>query len=65
MTLFVNPQAEQEFVFEGVSARPVLSVLRGFSAPVRLEVTGQTDEDLLFLFANDSDSFNRYVGLHA
>jgi aminopeptidase N len=53
--------AEREFVFEGVgAARPVPSLLRGFSAPVRLTVHGQTDADLLFLLAHDTDPFNRY-----
>lgn len=55
-------QEEQEFVFEHVEVQPVPSVLRNFSAPVRLEVDGQTEEHLLFLFANDSDPFNRWVG---
>lgn len=54
-------QAEQQFVFEHVPSEPVPSVLRGFSAPVRLEVQGQTDDHLIFLFANDSDPFNRCV----
>ena len=44
-----------------VEAEPVPSVLRDFSAPVRLSVEGQTDEHLLFLFAHDSDPFNRWV----
>ena len=38
----------------------VLSVLRNFSAPVRLVVVGQTREDLAFMMAHDGDSFNRY-----
>lgn len=53
-------EAEQEFVFEGIEARPVPSLLRGLSAPVHLSVEGQTDEDLLLLLANDTDSFNRW-----
>lgn len=53
--------AEQEFVFEGVgAARPVPSLLRNFSAPVRMTVGGQTDADLLFILAHDTDAFNRY-----
>lgn len=47
-------EAEQEFVFEGIEARPVPSLLRGLSAPVHLSVEGQTDEDLLLLLANDT-----------
>lgn len=54
-------KAEQQFVFDHVDVEPVPSVLRNFSAPVRLEVEGQTDDNLLFLFAHDSDPFNRCV----
>ena len=52
-------QASQEFVFTGVSARPLPSLLRGFSAPVRLEYA-YTREQLAFLLAHDSDGFNRW-----
>lgn len=41
-------------------SKPVASLLRGFSAPVKMAVEGQTDEDLLFLLAHDSDPFNRW-----
>lgn len=51
---------EATFVFEKVAEKPVASILRGFSAPVRTVIEDQTDEELLFLFANDSDPFNRY-----
>jgi len=50
---------EQTFTFEGVSEEPVLSVLRGFSAPVKLELD-RSDDELAFLMANDSDSFNKW-----
>ncbi|MCO5612435.1 hypothetical protein L7F22_066702 [Adiantum nelumboides] len=52
-------KAEQEFVFTDIPERPVPSLLRGFSAPVRL-VSDISDEDLLFLLAHDSDEFNRW-----
>jgi aminopeptidase N len=42
---------------------PVPSLLRGFSAPVKLVVEGQSDEHLKLMFAHDSDSFNRCVGV--
>jgi aminopeptidase N len=48
-----------EIVFEGLPARPVPSLLRGFSAPVRLE-TDLAAEDLLFLVGADPDPFNRW-----
>jgi aminopeptidase N len=51
--------AEQSFRFVNVPAAPVPSLLRGFSAPVRLDFPyGQ--EQLAFLFAHDSDPFNRW-----
>ncbi|KAK2076397.1 hypothetical protein QBZ16_000922 [Prototheca wickerhamii] len=53
-------RAEQAWVFDRVPERPVLSILRGFSAPVRLTVEGQTREDLLLLLAHDTDAFNRW-----
>lgn len=52
-------KAEETYVFMDVSVNPVPSILRSFSAPVKLEIEGQTDEDLVFLFANDNDEFNR------
>ncbi len=45
---------EQEFVFTDVASEPVPSLLRDFSAPVKMEVKGQTDEDLIFLLAHDT-----------
>ncbi|KAH9605878.1 hypothetical protein KSS87_011573 [Heliosperma pusillum] len=50
---------EEIFVFSGLSERPVPSLLRGFSAPIRLE-SDLSDEDLFFLLAHDSDEFNRW-----
>jgi aminopeptidase N len=52
-------QASQTFVFEDVPARPTPSLLRGFSAPVRLE-TDSTDADLLLRMAHDSDPYGRW-----
>ena len=53
-------EERRSFVVSGVPAGAVPSVLRGFSAPVRLTVTAQTDNDLAHLLAHDSDAFNRY-----
>jgi len=47
------------FRFLGVPANPVASLLRGFSAPVRLDFP-QDPEDLALLLAHDPDSFNRW-----
>eukprot|EP00929_Paragymnodinium_shiwhaense_P007420 TRINITY_DN111332_c0_g1_i1.p1 TRINITY_DN111332_c0_g1~~TRINITY_DN111332_c0_g1_i1.p1 ORF type:complete len:1064 (+),score=335.62 TRINITY_DN111332_c0_g1_i1:38-3193(+) len=52
-------EAEQTFSFPGLSAEPVPSLLRDFSAPVKLEYA-YADEDLALLAGNDTDSFNRW-----
>ena len=52
-------QREQRFQFVDVAAPPRLSLGRGYSAPVIFEVE-QSDEDLAFLAAHDSDPFNRW-----
>jgi aminopeptidase N len=49
----------QSFTFVGLGARPTPSLLRGFSAPVRLECD-TTDEDLLLRMAHDSDAYCRW-----
>jgi aminopeptidase N len=50
---------ETTFAFEDVSVEPVPSLLRGFSAPVKLLVDRSRD-DLEFLAAHDGDAFNRW-----
>lgn len=52
-------EAEQSFHFIGLKDRPLPSLLRDFSAPVRLEYP-YTDQQLAFLFAHDKDPFNRW-----
>jgi aminopeptidase N len=52
-------QAEQAFTFEDVKAQPVVSILRGFSAPVKLAME-RSPEELAFLLSYDSDTFNRW-----
>ena len=52
-------ERKQTFRFKDVKSRPVPSLLRGFSAPVNL-VLEQSNRDLTFLLANDSDPFNRW-----
>jgi aminopeptidase N len=52
-------QAKQSFAFCPIERPPVPSLLRGFSAPVKLEFA-YTDEQLLYLIAHDSDGFNRW-----
>ncbi|MBW6512809.1 MAG: aminopeptidase N [Desulfuromonadaceae bacterium] len=52
-------EMEQTFTFVAVPERPVASVLRGFSAPVKLAIN-EAEGDLAFRLAHDSDSFNRW-----
>ena len=49
----------QSFVFTGVAERPIPSLNRGFSAPVKLSLPIEPG-DLRFLAAHDRDSFNRW-----
>jgi aminopeptidase N len=51
--------SRQRFVFRDVAAAPVPSLLRGFSAPVRL-LFDYTEAELAFLAAHDSDAVNRW-----
>ncbi|MCC7326651.1 MAG: aminopeptidase N [Burkholderiales bacterium] len=52
-------EAAQVFRFAGIDARPVPSLLRGFSAPVTV-VFDYTEGELAFLAAHDSDPVNRW-----
>lgn len=58
-TILRVTKKEEEFVFTDIFEKPVPSLLRGYSAPIRLE-SDLTDGDLFFLLANDSDEFNRW-----
>jgi aminopeptidase N len=51
--------AEQTFVFQRVQEKPVPSLLRGFSAPVKLHYNYSRD-DLIVIMSRDSDGFNRW-----
>ncbi|MFC5300127.1 aminopeptidase N [Azospira restricta] len=51
--------AEQTWTFTGVAERPVLSLLRGFSAPVIADLD-EDDATLAFRMAHDGDPFNRW-----
>jgi aminopeptidase N len=52
-------ETEETFRFSGLHHKPVPSLLRGFSAPVKLEYDYSNDE-LMFLMAHDSDGFSRW-----
>jgi len=51
-----------EILFEGINERPVLSINRGFSAPVIIEAE-RSAADLAFLSARDDDPFARYEAM--
>ncbi|PQV57555.1 aminopeptidase N [Defluviimonas denitrificans] len=58
-TVLEMTETSQSFRFEGLAARPVPSILRGFSAPVMLE--RKTDQaERAFLLAHDTDPFNKW-----
>ncbi|MCA0893959.1 aminopeptidase N [Microbulbifer agarilyticus] len=52
-------EATQTFTFAEIPERPLPSLLRGFSAPVKLRYR-YTSDQLLFLMQHDTDSFNRW-----
>ncbi len=52
-------ETKQTFVFEDIGEHPVPSLLRGFSAPVRIEYPYEESE-LRFLMTHDSDDFCRW-----
>jgi aminopeptidase N len=59
-TIILQMQDKEEtFVFTDIPSEPVPSVLRRFSAPVKVKFDLRDDERL-FLMANDSDEFNRW-----
>jgi aminopeptidase N len=51
--------AEQTFTFVDIAEQPLPSLLRGFSAPVKLSFPYNRDQ-LMFLMQHDSDGFNRW-----
>ncbi len=58
-TLLQLRKEKETFSFLDLPEKPTLSLLRGFSAPVKIK-QWQTSEQLAFLMANDSDPFNRW-----
>jgi len=59
-TIVLELRKETEtFLFADIPGEPVPSLLRHFSAPVKLALD-LTDEERLFLMAYDSDEFNRW-----
>ncbi|WP_408591088.1 aminopeptidase N [Novosphingobium sp.] len=60
--LIVLTEAEQSFTFSGHATPAVLSINRGFSAPVAI-ASPVSNEDLVFLAAHDDDPFARYEAM--
>ena len=52
-------EQHQKFVFTGINEQPVPSLLRSFSAPVKM-LFDYSRDDLMFLIAHDSDGFVRW-----
>ena len=52
-------QTKQTYTFHEVAEKPLVSIGRGFSAPVKFK-RNLTDSELAFLLAHDSDDFNRW-----
>ncbi|TDM54339.1 aminopeptidase N [Aliivibrio fischeri] len=52
-------EEEQTFIFEQVSEKPVVSLLREFSAPVKLNYA-YSDEELIFLMVHAQNDFARW-----
>ncbi len=60
--LIIVDRGQVELVFQGIPNRPVLSLLREFSAPVKL-ADNLSEEEKLFLARHDADPFNRWQAL--
>ena len=60
--LVVLDSEEERLEFPGFATKPVLSINRGFSAPVAIDRDVDTDE-LVFLAARDDDPFARYEAM--
>lgn len=63
-TVLLNKQ-KQSFEFSAIEQKPVLSLLRDFSAPVNLDYSNEKSADIItneraFLMAHDTDPFNRW-----
>ena len=57
-------EAMQRFTFDNVTAKPVPSLLRGFSAPVKVDFD-YSDAELAMLVAKDSDGVVRWQALRS
>ena len=60
--LIVIDESQASFTFDGFAEKPVLSVNRGYTAPVAID-REILDEELVFLASHDDDPFARYEAL--
>ncbi|MCL2791126.1 MAG: aminopeptidase N [Desulfobulbus sp.] len=62
--VFILSERRQRYVLDDIPSQPTISLLRNFSAPVKVTFA-QTDEELSRLMAHDPDPFNRWdAGQH-
>lgn len=59
MTILEMEHETETFTFLNVKNKPLLSLNRGFTSPVKIHYQ-QSNDDLAFIFAHDSDEFNRW-----
>ena len=57
--VYLFDQDQASIMFSGLSTKPVVSLLRNFSAPVNLEFN-YTDEELAFLIQYETNGFNQW-----
>ncbi|MGE8560834.1 MAG: aminopeptidase N [Acinetobacter sp.] len=57
--MYLFDQAEATIEFSGITAKPVVSLLRNFSAPVNLEFN-YSDQELAFLMQYETNGFNQW-----
>ena len=50
---------KQQFEFKNIAEKPLLSILQGYSAPVKVRFE-RDDEELAFCMAHETDDFNRW-----
>jgi len=60
--MLILNEMEQAFEFNNINEKPVLSILREFSAPVKIDFD-QSEEEVKFLAMNDNDLYNRYEAI--
>ena len=58
-TILELDKTTQQFEFKDLDSKPIVSLLRGFSAPVKLSHK-RPDKEYALLIKNDTDPFNRW-----